>query len=155
RWRASTSPTQRPSRSTPWRHGASERAGRGQAKGPPRRSAGGPFTTLATTRAASLPSQLTASFNPLPALNFGWVDALIVIGWPVRGLRPVEALRLATEKVPKPTRRTSSPFDSAPVMVSKTPSTALVASLRERPLVSTTAPINSFLFMSGRTPLIY
>jgi hypothetical protein len=32
----------------------------------------------------------------LPALNFGCDEALIFIGSPVRGLRPVEALRLAT-----------------------------------------------------------
>src|SRR3546814_13432145 len=65
-----------------------------------------PYTTLFRS--------LTASFRPLPALNLGWVDALIVIGSPVRGLRPVDALRFETEKVPKPTRRTSSPFLSAP-----------------------------------------
>src|SRR5436190_20675717 len=96
--------------------------------------------------------QLTESFSPLPALNLGWLDALIVIGSPVRGLRPVEALRLATENVPNPTRRTSSPLDKVPVIVSKTPSTALVASLRERPLASATAPISSFLFIVGSTP---
>jgi len=80
-------------------------------------------------------------------LNFGCGEALIFIGSPVRGLRPVEALRLATEKVPKPTRRTSSPFLSAPLMASKTPSTALVASVFDRPLESATALIRSFLFM--------
>src|SRR3546814_11315666 len=64
--------------------------------------------------------RLTESLRPLPALNFGWVDALICIGSPVRGLRPVEALRCEQEKVPKPTRRTSSPFFSAPLIASKT-----------------------------------
>src|SRR5690606_16799872 len=103
---------------------------------------------------ASTRYQFTESLRPLPALNLGCVDALIVIGSPVRGLRPVEALRLATENVPNPTRRTSSPFDSAVVMVSNTPSTAFVASLRESPLASATAPISSFLFMSGRTPSV-
>jgi len=86
-------------------------------------------------------------------LNFGWLEALMVIGSPVRGLRPVEALRLATEKVPKPTRRTSSPLASAAVIVSNTPSTALVASLRESPLASATAPISSFLFIVKEPPL--
>src|SRR3546814_4475452 len=83
--------------------------------------------------------RLTESLRPLPALNFGWVDALICIGSPVRGLRPVEALRCEQEKVPKPTRRTSSPFFSAPLIASKTPSTALPASLLLSPVVSATA----------------
>ena len=51
----------------------------------------------------------------------------MVIGAPVRGLRPVEAFRRATENVPKPTRRTSSPDFSAAVMASNTLSTAFVA----------------------------
>src|SRR3546814_7259570 len=84
-----------------------------------------PYTTLFRS--------LTASFRPLPALNLGWVDALIVIGSPVRGLRPVDALRFETEKVPKPTRRTSSPFLSAPEIESNTASTALLASPLPRP----------------------
>eukprot|EP01034_Spumella_vulgaris_P045944 gene45944-57279_t len=40
--------------------------------------------------------QLTASLRALPALNFGWFDAAMVIVSPVRGLRPVDALRLLT-----------------------------------------------------------
>src|SRR5690606_12638516 len=108
----------------------------------PSLSARGPRSGRSRSR-----NQLHESFRPLPALNFGWVEALIVIGAPVRGLRPVEALRLVTEKVPNPTRRTSSPLDNALVIVSNTPSTAFVASLRERPLASATAPISSFLFM--------
>ena len=43
------------------------------------------------------PGQFTASLSPLPGLNLGWLDAPIFIGSPVRGLRPVEALRLLTE----------------------------------------------------------
>jgi hypothetical protein len=70
----------------------------------------GPFLPCGNWR-----DQFTASFRPLPALNLGWAEALIAIGSPVR-LRPVDALRLATENVPKPTRRTSSPLDRAPVM---------------------------------------
>src|SRR3569623_761681 len=65
----------------------------------------------------------------------------------MRGLRPVEALRREQEKVPKPTSRTSSPFLRAPVMVSKTLSTARPASPLLRPVVSATAPISSCLFM--------
>ena len=58
--------------------------------------------------AALLRVQLTASLRPLPALNLGWVEAEMDMGSPVRGLRPVDALRLLTEKVPKPTSRTIS-----------------------------------------------
>ena len=54
-------------------------------------------------------AQFTESFSSLPALNLGLCDALIVIGSPVRGLRPVEALRRDRAKVPKPTSRTSTP----------------------------------------------
>ncbi|EAT08144.1 hypothetical protein SKA58_08005 [Sphingomonas sp. SKA58] len=85
-------------------------------------------------------------------MNFGWAEALMVIVSPVRGLRPVDALRCETEKVPKPTRRTSSPFFNAPVMASNTPSTALVASFLLRPLLSATVLIRSCLFMPWEPP---
>src|SRR3546814_12352835 len=74
-------------------------------------------------------------------------DLLIFIGSPVRGLRPVEAFRFVTEKVPNPTRRTSSPRFNAPEIVSKTDSTALPASVRLRPVASTPETIISCLFM--------
>ena len=60
---------------------------------------------------------------------------------------------MATEKVPKPTSRTSSPLDSDLVMASNTPSTALEASLFDRPLESATALIRSFLFILREPPL--
>jgi hypothetical protein len=66
---------------------------------------------------ASRPNQFTASFRPLPALNFGCFEAGIRIFSPVRGLRPSDAARRATWKVPKPIRRTSSPCLSAAEMV--------------------------------------
>src|SRR3546814_9886388 len=69
------------------------------------------------------------------------------MGSPVRGLRPVDALRLATEKVPNPTSRTSSPPERALVMASNTPSTAPDASFFESPLEAATALISSFLFI--------
>ena len=47
-----------------------------------------------------------------------------MISAPVRGLRPVVAARLATENVPKPTRRTSSPFFNALVTDATNASTA-------------------------------
>src|SRR3954468_14513227 len=96
---------------------------------------------------AAHPLTPTESFSTLPALNLGWVDSLICIGSPVRGLRPVDALRFEQEKVPKPTRRTSSPFFRALVIASNTPSTARVASPRLRPVVSATLPISSCLFI--------
>ena len=34
------------------------------------------------------------SFRPLPGLNFAWLEAAMLIGAPVAGLRPVLALRL-------------------------------------------------------------
>src|SRR3546814_19086658 len=91
--------------------------------------------------------RLTESLRPLPALNFGWVDALICIGSPVRGLRPVEALRCEQEKVPTPTRRTSPPFSSPPLLASQTPSTALPASPLLTPAVSPTSPLTPRFFM--------
>ena len=57
------------------------------------------------------------------------------------------ALRFATENVPNPTSRTSSPSARAFWIASKTPSTAFEASLLERPQDSATAPISSFLFI--------
>src|SRR5688500_11181056 len=98
--------------------------------------------------------RLTESLRPLPALNFGWVDSLICIGSPVRGLRPVEALRFEQENVPKPTRRTSSPRFRAEVIVSNTPSTALPASFLPRPVVSATAAISSCLFIGPEPPVL-
>src|SRR3546814_3279454 len=71
----------------------------------------------------------------------------MVIVSPVRGLRPVDALRLLTENVPKPTRRTSPPFFSDEVIASKTASTALLASPLVRPLESAPVAIRSCLFM--------
>jgi hypothetical protein len=53
---------------------------------------------------------LTACLSVAPAENFGALDALILTGAPVCGLRPVRAPRLATENFPKPVIATSSPF---------------------------------------------
>ena len=52
----------------------------------------------------------------------------ILIGAPVRGLRPVVALRRLTAKVPKPAMRTSLPFFSDLVIASRVQSRARVAS---------------------------
>jgi hypothetical protein len=53
---------------------------------------------------------LTKCLNSAPARNFGAQAAGILIVFPVCGLRPIRALRLALVKVPKPTNLTSSPF---------------------------------------------
>ncbi len=50
-------------------------------------------------------------------------EALVLIVSPVRGLRASPAGRLVTRKVPKPTRRTSSPFFRDAVIASSTAST--------------------------------
>ena len=55
----------------------------------------------------------TASLKPDPALNFGTVVAAILIVAPVLGFLPVRAARLADLKVPKPTRVTVSPLETA------------------------------------------
>jgi len=61
---------------------------------------------------------LTAVFSAVPALNAGALDALILIGAPVAGLRPLRAARLRTSNVPNPTSATLSPFLSVAVMTS-------------------------------------
>src|SRR5947209_7602684 len=94
----------------------------------------------------------TASFSTLPGRNFGCELALICIGSPVRGLRPVDAFRRVTEKLPKPTSRTSSPRFRVDVITSSIVSTARKASLRLSPARSATWPINSCLFMGPTLP---
>ena len=86
---------------------------------------------LARCRSRSAPDgrgQFSKSRSPLPGLNLACFEAAIWIFSPVRGLRPSEAARDATENVPKPTRRTSSPPFSASAIASNTASTALLAS---------------------------
>ena len=108
------------------------------------------------TVGSSRPDQFSESRNPLPGLNLACFDAAILIFSPVRGLRPSDAAREATEKVPKPTRRTSSPPFSASSIASKTASTALLASDFLMSVLLLTASTSSFLFTgtpwaSGRT----
>ena len=54
--------------------------------------------------------RFTASLSPLPARNTAAVDALMVISFPVRGLRPLRAPRLRVSKLPKPVIWTLPPF---------------------------------------------
>ena len=74
--------------------------------------------------------------------------------WPVRGLRPVVAERLETAKVPKPTRRTSSPDFNAEEIEDTNASTALAASVLVKPVSLAMLEISSFL-LTVRTPSNY
>src|SRR6185437_15638477 len=105
-------------------------------------------TARPVPRSLSDADQFTASFRPFPALNFGCFDAAILIFSPVRGLRPSEAARFDTVKVPNPTRRTSSPFLRDEAIESKTASTAFVASDFFKFAADATASTSSFLFTS-------
>jgi len=71
----------------------------------------------------------TASFNALPAENFGTFFAGILISLPVWGFRPTRAFRLPVLNVPKPTSVIACPFFSAFVIVLKTQETASSAFL--------------------------
>src|SRR6516164_6309260 len=95
--------------------------------------------------------QFNESRNPLPGLNLACFDAAILIFSPVRGFRPSEAAREATEKVPKPTSRTSAPPFSASAIASNTASTALLASVFLSSVLPATASTSSFLF-TGSPP---
>lgn len=86
------------------------------------------------------------SFKALPALKAGTLEAAMLMVAPVCGLRPVLAARALTRKEPKPTKDTESPVFSAPVMESKTESTALVAAAFDMSVLSATASISSDLF---------
>src|SRR5450759_199964 len=59
----------------------------------------------------------TAVLRDAPALNAGALEALILRGAPVAGLRPLRAARLRTSNVPKPTNATLSPFFRVAVMI--------------------------------------
>src|SRR5208283_853998 len=88
----------------------------------------------------------TASFNCLPARNFGKRVAGILIAAPVRGLRPSLAGRFVTTKVPKPIKRTSSPFFKDCVMDLNVASIAFSASVFVRLEAAATFVIRSLLF---------
>src|SRR5579875_3740703 len=105
-----------------------------------------PAELIARRRRSGPAQPFSESRNPLPGLNLACRDAAILIFSPVRGLRPSEAAREATEKVPNPTRRTSSPLLSALVIDSNTASTALLASDFRNSVLLATASTSSFLF---------
>src|SRR3546814_18103518 len=95
--------------------------------------------------------QFTASFRPLPALNFGCFEADIWLRSPVRGLRPSEAARLAPLNVPKPTRRPSQPLFREPVIRPKTDPPPFAAPHTEMQARQVHVPIRSFLFTCKHT----
>lgn len=89
---------------------------------------------------------LTASFNALPAVNFGALLALIVIGSPVDGLRPVRSARLATAKLPNPISCTTSPRAKARVRFSSAESSMRPVSALLRLVSAAIAAMSSVLF---------
>src|SRR5215472_10704087 len=108
-----------------------------------------PHLRLAECRRAKLGGcrgQFNDSRKPFPGLNLACFEAAMWIFSPVRGLSPSDAAREATENVPKPTRRTSSPPFSASAMASNTASTALLASDFLSSVLPATASTSSFLF---------
>ena len=88
---------------------------------------------------------LTESFSALPALKLGTLAALISIGAPVCGLRPVLAALFLVAKVPKPTKTTGSSFCKEAVMVSIIASMARPAEALGRSALAATASISSDL----------
>src|SRR5215469_4915759 len=88
------------------------------------------FRILAETAVtANLPGYflLTCFLSSTPGVNLATRRAAILMTPPVWGLRPLRALRCETEKVPKPTRVTRSPFFSALVTASINVSIAAAA----------------------------
>ena len=89
----------------------------------------------------------TASLRAEPALNAGTFDSGISIVSFVRGLRPVRAARVLTEKVPKPIRETLSPSARASLTESNTAFTAASASFFESSAFAATAATSSVLLI--------
>ena len=74
-------------------------------------------------RLGFIPPRLSRSRNSLPVLKNGRAFSSTGTGSPVRGLRPMRALRRFTVKVPKPRSSTRSPRTSASVIRSNTVAT--------------------------------
>src|SRR3974390_2901808 len=90
---------------------------------------------------------LTCFFNSTPGVNLATRRAAILRTPPVCGLRPLRALRCKTEKVPKPTRVTRSPFFSAAVTESTSTSIAAEALVLVMPVEAAIFSTKSVLFM--------
>ena len=90
---------------------------------------------------------LTAPAKSEPALNFTTFLAAILISFPVWGLRPKRAARLATEKDPNPTKDKRSPFFNALLIASIQESNARPESALVNFYQFAIASINSAFFM--------
>ena len=82
-----------------------------------------------------------------PALNLGTFLALIFMVAPVCGLRPLRAARAVTEKVPKPTKVTVSPFFKVDTTAPVNASSASFACFFVMPESLAICSINSALFI--------
>src|SRR3972149_4197021 len=98
----------------------------------------------------------SASFNVLPALNFGTVTAGIwIFSCGFWGLTPILASRRFEEKVPKPVMVTSPPLLMVEVMISTKPLTAPSDCGRERLALAANCSISSNLFIIPLLSFIY
>src|SRR5690606_36431918 len=93
----------------------------------------------------SLISTLAICFNRVPALNFGADRFLTRTASPVCGLRPMRPGRETFSNDPKPVMVTFSPLATLRSMMSRTPSTAALATFLS-PNRSASRSINSDLF---------
>ena len=89
----------------------------------------------------------TASFNALPALKAGVLQAAIVMFSFVRGLIPTRSPRSRTSNVPKPISCTLSPFAIAFVIASRVALITASVSYLDTPVASATTDTSSFLFI--------
>lgn len=94
----------------------------------------------------------TVSASLLPALKRATFRALMVMGFPVWGLRPWRAALLVTENVPKPTRVTLSPFFKAAVTASSIPPRVFSAAALLMPPAFAIFSTNSLLFIPFLPP---
>src|SRR5574344_610298 len=94
----------------------------------------------------------TKSLRAFPALNFGDLQAAILIVSPVFGLRPSRAARLPTSNVPKPISWTDPPFFSSFDTLSMKDLRAFSASFFVRPVSFAIASTISTLFIVTFTP---
>src|SRR5680860_623128 len=88
----------------------------------------------------------TADLKPAPAVNFTPFDAAIWTGSPVRGLRPIRALRSVRDQATKPGSVTLSPLATALWTVSINASTAFCAAALLRSAAPATLSTSSDLF---------
>src|SRR6202012_1582674 len=98
---------------------------RGRARGKP--DCGAPRRAPSAGQRNESAQPLTLVFRAEPALKRGTLPPGIVIRSPVRGFTPWRGPRSATWNLPKPVKLTSSPAARAPVIASRTASTASLA----------------------------